>query len=67
MTINHKDHSPTSIEIESEIQDDNLTFDSIAWSLKSSDVTPQKKDKSVLPSGDTTPFQKNPNMQKIIQ
>ena len=55
----------TSIGIDTEIKDDDSKIaSSKTVSLKSSVVTTQKKDKPVLPSGHTTPLQKNPNPKK---
>ena len=59
------EYPPTSIDINDEMQDYVLTLTSIRTeSLKISAVTSQKNDKSILPSGETTPLQKKCKMKK---
>ena len=51
------EHPPTSIEIESDIQDDDSTISRIIKPIKSIVVTPQKLYQTVLPSDNTTNLQ----------
>ena len=54
------EHIPTSINIKYDRQDDDSTLHSITKSTKSTVVTQNKKDETVLQSGNTTPLQKSP-------
>ena len=54
------EHTPISIDIDSNTQDNDSTLSNETESHRSTVVTPHKKDKTFLPSCNTTTFQKIP-------